>query len=110
VRLAVASTGRRSIHPFAGPRSCSLAGVRPLAATGLILLMIGAMVTHARRTEYQSIGGNVILLLLAAVVWADLAPIPADHTPLPSCRSRSPHIQRRCIAMGSPHATLSWPA
>ena len=62
----------------------------PLAATGLILLMIGAMVTHARRTEYQSIGGNVILLLLlAAVVWADLAPTPSDHTPLPSCRSRS---------------------
>jgi len=30
--------------------------------------MIGAMITHARRKEYSSIGMNVILLLLAAFV------------------------------------------
>ena len=42
-----------------------------LAATGLVLLMIGAMVTHARRKEYQNIGVNVILLkrLLSAPYW-----------------------------------------
>jgi uncharacterized membrane protein YphA (DoxX/SURF4 family) len=47
----------------------------PLAATGLVLLMIGAMVTHARRKEYQNIGVNVILLLLAAAVtWGRFGP------------------------------------
>ena len=40
----------------------------PTAAIGLVLTMIGAMITHARRKEYSSIGMNVILLLLAAFV------------------------------------------
>ncbi|MBO3743198.1 DoxX family protein [Actinoplanes flavus] len=40
----------------------------PLAATGLVLTMIGAAVVHARRKEYSSIGGNVVLLILAVVV------------------------------------------
>ena len=47
----------------------------PLAATGLILIMIGAAVTHARRKENQMIGVNVVLLLLAAVVaWGRFGP------------------------------------
>lgn len=47
----------------------------PLAAMGLVLLMIGAAVTHARRKENSSIGINVVLLLLAAVVaWGRLGP------------------------------------
>jgi uncharacterized membrane protein YphA (DoxX/SURF4 family) len=47
----------------------------PLAATGLVLLMIGAMVTHTRHKEYQIIGVNVILLLLAAAVaWGRFGP------------------------------------
>lgn len=40
----------------------------PLAAVGLVLLMIGAAVTHARRGETQMIVVNVVLLLLAAFV------------------------------------------
>ena len=40
----------------------------PLAAVGLVLTMIGAMLTHARRQEYSHIGSNVVLLLLAAFV------------------------------------------
>ncbi len=40
----------------------------PLAAVGLILTMIGAMITHARRSEYSNIGGNAVLLLLALFV------------------------------------------
>ena len=40
----------------------------PVAAGGLILVMVGAMLTHIRRHEYSSIGVNVILLLLAVVV------------------------------------------
>ena len=40
----------------------------PLAATGLVLTMIGAMITHGRRGEYSHIGINVVLLLLALFV------------------------------------------
>lgn len=47
----------------------------PLAALGLALLMIGAIVTHARRNENQMIGVNVVLLILAAaVVWGRFGP------------------------------------
>lgn len=40
----------------------------PLAAVGVVLLMIGAIVTHARRSETQSIVVNVAILALAAFV------------------------------------------
>lgn len=40
----------------------------PLAAIGLVLTMIGAMITHGRRSEYSQIGMNVVLLLLALFV------------------------------------------
>lgn len=47
----------------------------PLAAVGLILLMIGAAVTHARRGETPMIGINVAFLVLAAVVaWGRFGP------------------------------------
>lgn len=46
------------------------------AAVGLGLLMIGAAVTHARRgNEAQLLVGNMVLLILAAVVaWARFGP------------------------------------
>jgi uncharacterized membrane protein YphA (DoxX/SURF4 family) len=40
----------------------------PLAATGLALVMVGAMVTHLRRGERQPLGINLVLLVLAAFV------------------------------------------
>jgi hypothetical protein len=47
----------------------------PLAALGLVLLMIGAAITHARRKEPSAIAINVVLLLLAAVVvWGRFGP------------------------------------
>jgi hypothetical protein len=47
----------------------------PLAATGLVLMMIGAIVVHARRKEYKSLPVNVGLLLLAAfVAWGRFGP------------------------------------
>ena len=40
----------------------------PLAALGLVLMMVGAAVVHARRGEAQMIAVNVVLGVLAAVV------------------------------------------
>lgn len=40
----------------------------PLAALGLVAMMVGAAITHARRGETQMIVVNVVLGLLAAVV------------------------------------------
>jgi hypothetical protein len=49
----------------------------PLAALGLVLVMIGAAVTHARRGEAPLIAVNVVLLILAAVVaWGRFGPYP----------------------------------
>jgi uncharacterized membrane protein YphA (DoxX/SURF4 family) len=48
----------------------------PLAATGLVIIMIGAIVTHARRKDpIGIIIGNTVLLLLAAfVAWGRFGP------------------------------------
>ncbi len=47
----------------------------PIAALGLIALMIGAAFTHARRKENPMIGANLLLLILAAVVaWGRFGP------------------------------------
>jgi uncharacterized membrane protein YphA (DoxX/SURF4 family) len=47
----------------------------PLAALGLVVVMIGAVITHARRREPTSIVINLVLLLLAALVaWGRFGP------------------------------------
>ena len=47
----------------------------PLAALGLVMVMAGAVVTHARRQETQMIVVNLVLLVLAAVVaWGRFGP------------------------------------
>lgn len=47
----------------------------PLAAVGLVLIMIGAGITHGRRGESQMIVVNVVLLALAAfVAWGRFGP------------------------------------
>jgi hypothetical protein len=40
----------------------------PIAAVGLALVMVGAMIVHARRGESRLIVVNAVLLVLAAVV------------------------------------------
>ncbi len=40
----------------------------PVAAAGLALTMVGAMITHGRRGEYSNIGFNLVLLALALFV------------------------------------------
>ena len=40
----------------------------PLAAGGLVCVMLGAAATHFRRKEYPMIVGNLVLLVLAVLV------------------------------------------
>ena len=50
-------------------------GLVPLAAVGLVALMFGAALTHARRREVPLIVVNLVLLALAAVVvWGRFGP------------------------------------
>jgi uncharacterized membrane protein len=47
----------------------------PLAATGLAVIMLGAIVVHARRREPQAIAFTAVLLIAAAlVVWGRFGP------------------------------------
>jgi uncharacterized membrane protein YphA (DoxX/SURF4 family) len=47
----------------------------PLAAVGLVVIMLAAMVVHARRKEWQGIAFNVALLIAAAfVAWGRFGP------------------------------------
>jgi uncharacterized membrane protein YphA (DoxX/SURF4 family) len=49
----------------------------PLAAIGLLLVMVGAAIVHARRKEAMNIAVNVVLLALAVfVAWGRLGPYP----------------------------------
>lgn len=51
------------------PHATGIAAVlTPLAAVGLALLMVGAIVTHLRRNERQVIAANLVLLALALLV------------------------------------------
>jgi hypothetical protein len=48
-------------------------GLTPLAAAGLVILMLGAIVFHIRRREYPNVGFNALLGALAAIVaWGRL--------------------------------------
>lgn len=40
----------------------------PLAAVGLVLTMIGAMLLHIQRKEFSNLGINLVLLALAAFI------------------------------------------
>lgn len=49
----------------------------PLAAVGLVLVMVGAAAVHARRKEAMNIGVNAVLLALAVfVAWGRFGPYP----------------------------------
>jgi uncharacterized membrane protein HdeD (DUF308 family) len=59
------------VAPFLGP----LKVLAPLAAAGLVVLMIGAIVFHLGRREYPNIGLNAVLAIIAAViVWGRFGP------------------------------------
>jgi hypothetical protein len=69
---AVKGIGAAEILGAAGlilPQATGIAAVlTPVAASGLVLLQLGAMVTHARRKEYRPLPINIVLALLAAFV------------------------------------------
>lgn len=47
----------------------------PVAATGLVVVMVLAAITHARRKEPGAIAFNAVLLVLASVVaWGRFGP------------------------------------
>jgi uncharacterized membrane protein YphA (DoxX/SURF4 family) len=47
----------------------------PLAATGLVVVMVGAIVLHVRRREPRGVATAAVLLVLAAVVaWGRFGP------------------------------------
>ena len=47
----------------------------PLAASGLVITMIGAVATHARRGEYPNVAVNVLIAAVAVViVWGRFGP------------------------------------
>ncbi|MDT0300872.1 DoxX family protein [Streptomonospora wellingtoniae] len=49
----------------------------PLAAVGLVLVMAGAIIVHARRGEGKQILGNLVYVVLAAfVAWGRFNPAP----------------------------------
>ena len=49
----------------------------PLAALGVILIQVGAIVTHARRSETQMIFMNVVFIAVAAfVAWGRFGEYP----------------------------------
>jgi uncharacterized membrane protein YphA (DoxX/SURF4 family) len=47
----------------------------PVAASGVVVTMIGAIVTHARRRELPNVAVNVVLAVMAVVVaWGRFGP------------------------------------
>ena len=47
----------------------------PLAAIGLAMIMVGAVITRIRRHEFKFVGGNLVLLAVAGfVAWGRLRP------------------------------------
>jgi hypothetical protein len=47
----------------------------PVATSGLLLTMIGAILTHARRREYPNVAINVLLAITAGVIaWGRFGP------------------------------------
>jgi hypothetical protein len=52
-----------------------LTWLTPLAAAGLVLLMLGAIVFHIQRHEYPNVGFNAVLGVLAAIIaWGRFGP------------------------------------
>src|SRR3954462_8483171 len=78
---AVKAIGALEVSAAAGLVLPGVVGVAPilvpLAAVGVVLLMVGAAITHWRRHESRVVVVNFAILVLAAfVAWGRLGPQP----------------------------------
>ncbi len=75
--FAAISEGLAAIALVVPPLLPGSSWLTPLAAAGLVVLMLGAMVLHVLRTEYPNLTLNAVLLVLAAAVaWGRFGPYP----------------------------------
>jgi uncharacterized membrane protein YphA (DoxX/SURF4 family) len=57
------------------PAANTLPYLTPVAAAGVVAITIGAMATHARRSEYSNVAVNVALAAMAVIVaWGRFGP------------------------------------
>ena len=76
-RFAAIAEGLAGLALVFPPLLRVLTWLTPLAAAGLVLLMLGAIVFHVRRREYPNVGFNAVLGVLAAVIaWGRFGPYP----------------------------------
>jgi uncharacterized membrane protein YphA (DoxX/SURF4 family) len=76
-RFAAVAEGLAGLALVFPPLLRVLTWLTPLAAAGLVLLMLGAIVFHIRRREYPNVGFNAVLGVLAAVIaWGRFGPNP----------------------------------
>ena len=72
-----AESGRGWTEGFSPGAVRAIGALEVLAAIGLIVLMLGAAVTHLRRNETHMVLVNVVLIALAAsVAWGRFAAEP----------------------------------
>ena len=72
----------------------------PVAAIGLVLTMIGAMVLHSSRREFSGLGVNVVLLLLALFIvhgFFVLSPLQKSQAGCGGAEGRPGISPRRCV-------------
>jgi uncharacterized membrane protein YphA (DoxX/SURF4 family) len=76
-RFAAIAEGLAGLALVFPPLLRVLTWLTPLAAAGLVLLMLGAIVFHLRRREYPNVGFNAVLGVLAGVIaWGRFGPYP----------------------------------
>ena len=76
-RFAAVAEGLAGLALVFPPLLRVLTWLTPLAAAGLVLLMLGAIVFHLRRREYPNVGFNAVLGVLAGVIaWGRFGPYP----------------------------------
>jgi uncharacterized membrane protein YphA (DoxX/SURF4 family) len=76
-RFAAIAEGLAGLALVIPPLLRVLTWLTPLAAVGLVLLMLGAIVFHVRRREYPNVGFNAVLGVLAGIIaWGRFGPYP----------------------------------
>jgi uncharacterized membrane protein YphA (DoxX/SURF4 family) len=76
-RFAAIAEGLAGLALVFPPLLRVLTWLTPLAAAGLVLLMLGAIVFHIRHREYPNVGFNAVLGVLAGVIaWGRFGPYP----------------------------------